>query len=280
MTVEDGGNVPHPDPGVGLVPERTNDPARARTLVGAHGAAILTGAGTGEEAALAVARAVFGDEIVALPPPAPIRPGPESEKRTADDGTRRGYAHTDGYAYGDALPDHFLLLVDHQCPVGGANFLVDGWGLLETLAGHEATATLAADLARVAIDQTEPGMRPSVSPAVLTGPNGAPMVRRHLDQRPRADSDRPLVDAAMIGAWHAAVEEAARRAPSFRVESGEAVIVDNRRMLHGRETYQDPNRSLWRVWVWTPLSLAVPEGTLHSDRRYAWVNQETTAATG
>ncbi len=258
--------------GIGVVPQRTADPAEARQLVGLDGAVVLTGRGHGADAARQVAIDVFGDEVLALPPAAPIRPGPTTERRTADTGTDRGHAHTDGFAYGDALPDHFLLLVDHQCAVGGANFLVDGWALLDQLASHPTTAALAHDLMSVSIDQTETGMRESKAPIVLTGPGGARMVRRTLEQRPVPDSDRPLIDAAMIGAWHATVEHAARLAPSFRVEAGEAVIVDNRRMLHGREQYLDPNRSLWRVWVWTPASLSVPDGELHSDRRHAWVS--------
>lgn len=255
---------------VGFTPERTGDPAEARRLVTLNGAAILTGCFPGADAARQVAVDIFADEIQALPPAAPIRPGPATAGRVADDGAQRGIAHTDGFAYGNALPDHFLLLVDHQCPVGGANFLVDGWGLLDELAGHPTTAGLANDLATVPVDQTETGMHTSVAPIVLTGPDGSRMVRRTFEQRPAPDSERPLIDAAMIGAWHAAVEQAAREAPSFRVESGEAIVVDNRRMLHGREAYSDPQRSLWRVWVWTPLSLAIPEGELHSDRRFAW----------
>lgn len=259
---------------IGIRPERTADPAHARSLVREHGAAILTGCGSGSQAATGVAQAVFGDEILALPPPAPIRPGPENAGRLVDDGNVRGYAHTDGFAYGDALPDHFLLLVDHQCQTGGANFLVDGWKLIDELAAAPATAELANALSTVPIDQTETGMHTSLSPIVLRGPDGSPMVRRTIEQKPAPDSGEPVVDAAMIGAWHAAVEEAANRAPSVRVESGEAVIVDNRRVLHGRDTYEDPDRALWRVWVWTPLSLSIPDGELHSDRRFAWTDTE------
>ena len=255
---------------LGIRPERTADPGAVLDLVERDGAAILTGCGAGSQAATEVAVSVFGDEILALPPPAPIRPGPETVGRLADDGEVRGYAHTDGFAYGDALPDHFLLLVDHQCPTGGANFLVDGWRLIDRLAADPVTAGLADGLSTVPIDQTETGMHTSLAPIVLRGPDGARMVRRTIEQKPAPDSQRPEIDAAMIGAWHAAVEAAASRAPSVRVESGEAVIVDNRRVLHGRDTYRDPNRSLWRVWVWTARSLGVPEGELHSDRRFAW----------
>lgn len=257
----------------GLVPQRTADPAEARAHVASTGAAILTGCGLGADAAQNAAEAVFGSEIVALPPAAPIRPGPATSARAADDGSERGMPHTDGFAYGNALPDHFLLLVDHQCAQGGANFLVDGWRVLDDFAASPVTAPLAKALSEVSVDQTETGMHESIAPIVLTGPDGSRMVRRPLEQRPRPDSSEPVIDAAVIGAWRAAVDEAAHRAPLVRVEAGEALVIDNRRVLHGRDAYVDQRRSLWRVWVWTDLSLAVPEGQLASDRRNAWIDQ-------
>jgi hypothetical protein len=29
------------------------------------------------------------------------------------------------------------------------------------------------------------------------------------------------------------------------------VLVDNFRLLHGRDPYQDLRRKLWRLWLWT-----------------------------
>jgi hypothetical protein len=46
-------------------------------------------------------------------------------------------------------------------------------------------------------------------------------------------------------------------------------VIDNYRMMHGREGYADLDRQMWRVWVWTTSAWGVPDGPLHSDSRYA-----------
>jgi len=51
---------------------------------------------------------------------------------------------------------------------------------------------------------------------------------------------------------------ALKAAPRFKLEPGDAVCMDNFRMMHGREPYTDPNRLLYRVWVWTTAGLPVP----------------------
>ena len=38
--------------------------------------------------------------------------------------------HTDGYVYGDHLPDMIFLLSEHEAEQGGANFVVDGEAVL------------------------------------------------------------------------------------------------------------------------------------------------------
>lgn len=35
-------------------------------------------------------------------------------------------------------------------------------------------------------------------------------------------------------------------------------------MFHGRDPYQDEERLLWRVWIWTDGCFALPEGELQS----------------
>ena len=47
-------------------------------------------------------------------------------------------------------------------------------------------------------------------------------------------------------------------APRFKLRRGQAVLVDNFRLLHGREPYQDLRRKLWRLWHWTDRAVAVP----------------------
>ena len=75
---------------------------------------------------------------------------------------------------------------------------------------------------------------------------------------PNADeSTSPAADRAMIDAFHAAMQAQGKAAPRFHLERGEALIVDNWRLLHGRDRYFDKRRSLWRVWFWTEESAGV-----------------------
>ena len=97
------------------------------------------------------------------------------------------------------------------------------------------------------------------------------MVRKTHDQKPAAGSKDPARDLAMIAAWQQIAERVAERAPRFKLTANQAVVVDNYRMLHGRDAYTDLNRLLWRVWIWTSGSLGVPDMPLHSDTRYAAV---------
>ena len=73
----------------------------------------------------------------------------------------------------------------------------------------------------------------------------------------------------MIDAWRDAIATAADAAPRFKLHAGDVVVVDNYRMMHGREAYADLDRLMWRVWVWTKAAFGVPGGPLHSDSRYA-----------
>lgn len=55
-----------------------------------------------------------------------------------------------------------------------------------------------------------------------------------------------------------AAEEAA--ASRFLLEKGEALIVDNFRMLHSREAFRgsENKRRMWRVWSWTDAAFGLP----------------------
>jgi gamma-butyrobetaine dioxygenase len=253
----------------GSPPRRTADAAEAHEIVAVDGCVVLTGLGTDPAAAVAVAHDVFGADVLRAPEPSEVRIGGDRDRRLPTiDHTTPLLAHTDGFAYGLRYPDHFLLLCAQSSPAGGESFLVDGQAVVEHLlaCGQEA---LVARLATVAVDQTEPDMQRSIDPIIGRTPAGRMMLRLFPFQRPSAESDDPDADAAMIAAWRGAVTEAAAVAPRFKLAPGEAVIVDNYRMMHGREAYADLDRLMWRVWVWTTASLGVPAGPLHSDSRYA-----------
>ena len=125
-------------------------------------------------------------------------------------------------------------------------------------------------MATTHIDQTELGMQPAVSPILQLTPNCRVMLRKTLDQKAAADSADPIRDNLMVRIWHEATESAVASAPKFKLTPGQAVVVDNYRMLHGRLAYQDLDRLMWRVWIWTRASKAgAPPMALHSDTRFA-----------
>lgn len=251
-------------------PFRTQDPAEARHLVEQRGAAILSGWGTSADDAVAAAHAVFGADVLEAPSPSEVRIGGDRDRRLPTiDNTTPLPAHTDGFAYGDRYPDHFLLSCAHASPVGGESFLVDGEAVVTQLAARRGGRDLVERLQTVPVDQTEPDMQRSVSPIIGRTDAGRLMLRRFPFQRPSAESTEPARDAGMIDAWKDAITTAAQDAPRFKLHAGDVAVIDNYRMMHGREGYADLERRMWRVWVWTTSAWGVPAGRLHSDSRYA-----------
>ena len=257
----------------GVVPVRTENPLRARELLERDGAAILTGCGVDAAASQAIPHLVFGSSALAVPPAAKVSEGGERDRKPMGLSSQtRSNCHSDGYAYGWQYPDYFLLLCDVASEQGGESFLVDGYALLDELAAAVEMAWLANAVRTVPIDQTESGMRPLVGPLVSTPPGGRQMLvmANAMDQKPTADSEDPERDRMMIETWRSTVYEATDHIQHFKLEAGEAVIVDNYRLFHGREPYEDENRRMWRVWSWTDsAAFGVPDGVLHSDSRNA-----------
>mmetsp|Transcript_56253 Transcript_56253/g.136371 ORF Transcript_56253/g.136371 Transcript_56253/m.136371 type:complete len:367 (+) Transcript_56253:122-1222(+) len=57
-----------------------------------------------------------------------------------------------------------------------------------------------------------------------------------------------------------AIEEESKVAKRFTLKKGQAMVVDNFRMLHAREAFkgQESVRRMWRVWTWTTASFGLP----------------------
>jgi len=254
-----------------VVPKQTADPKVAKQVLERHGCVVLEGVGRSAEAARGIAHTLFEDnDIAALPAPAKVFDGGEKDpKREGLDHTAALFAHTDGFAYGDLYPDFMCLACVTSSPSGGENFLVDGYAVYRALAAGHAQQGLGDPLVETAVDQTEEGMQAAISPIVQYTASGRLMVRRTLGARPAPDSRNKVADQAMIEQWENAIDEAAADAPRFLLQPGSALIVDNYRIMHGREGYSSMQRFMWRVWVWTHGSLGVPDLPLHSDTRYA-----------
>jgi gamma-butyrobetaine dioxygenase len=259
-----------PFPEFGILPERTDDPTAVAALVRRHGAAVLVGAGRTEAEAVAVPRAVFGDAVLAVPPAAEVREAGGQDRRYAGISQHnRLKCHTDGFSYGDLYPDYFALVCEDASPEGGESMLLDGDALLDWVLADPVHAPFGERLQTVPVEQTEPGKRRSTAPMVGRSASGRRMFRRFPEQSPAPDAADPEADAAMIYAWHQLIDDVSLFAPRFKLEPGDAVVIDNYRVFHGREPYSDMARKLWRVWMWTTAGQGVPDGMLHSDSRYA-----------
>ena len=258
-----------------MIPQTTDSMVTARRLLQADGAVVLTGVGSSAEDAKAIMRELFEPGLQALPEPARVFNGGEEDRKLADSDHRDPLqVHTDGFAYGDLYPDCLLLVCVHSSAQGGESFLVDGYAVLEHLQANQTTRWVAQSLSEVAVDQTEEGMQSALSPIVQKTATGRTMVRRIIDEYgkgpyPAPESSNPERDAEMIEIWNQAIANAEAQAPRFRLEPGQALLVDNYRLFHGREGYTDPTRMMWRVWAWSDQALGVPDMPLHSDTRYA-----------
>ena len=253
----------------GIDPVTTSDLAEALARVRADGAVIFDGVGITAEAAIQLGHDLYGEKVLKIPEAARVFEGGEQDRHEPLDHRKPIKVHTDGFAYGDHYPDVMVLSCANASAVGGESFLVDGYAVLDKLAASDESCWLVDALESVAVDQTEPDMQISHSTIVQYTRAGRKMLRRNFSQRPLAESANAEKDQMMIDAWLDAVDGAAMYAPRFRVEAGQAVIVDNYRALHAREGYEDKNRMMWRVWVWTDESLGPPDMPLHSDSRFA-----------
>ncbi len=247
-----------------ILPERSADPAEVRRLVRRDGAAILTGIGPSEADARAGVAAVFGASVLALPEAASVREGGDKDPKPY--GIHEALPlHTDGFAYGDLAPDHFALSCVRQGTAGGESVLVDSHRLLDAV-----DPELRTFLTTVPVDHSEPGMAaaPTLSPLALCTANGRIAVRKVPFVRPGADDPDAAAAQASLDRWAAAVAEQDGKVRRFTLEAGDLIVIDNYRVLHGREPFEG-ERAMWRVWVWTDEGHGVPSGALHSDTRYA-----------
>lgn len=271
------------DIAAGVEARRTADPAEAFALVRTHGAAILTGAGSSREDARAVALRVLGALDPVVPDPAPIKEGADNrDKRHTDlmPGAREGVTvvpfqtgHTDGFAYGNRLPDYIFLLCQRPATAGGMSLWLDAYRILDALAASSDPDDVALHdfLTTDPVEQTEPGFQASLAPVVMTTPSGRRMVRWTPVQRadPQLSPDAHERQRAFLERWRTLLHAASLEAPKCLLRAGEAICLDNYRMMHGRTGFDDLDRTLWRIWAWTREGMGVPDGLLFSDSRFA-----------
>jgi alpha-ketoglutarate-dependent taurine dioxygenase len=240
-----------------VIPKRTSDPQEARLLVERDGCALLSGWGTTESDARQLPSAVFGEDFVFSPSPAAVGGVDQATALAGSkfDQTHPLFAHIDGTAMGARRPDYFFLLCAVASDDGGESFLVDAGALAES----SAADPLGSKLSSLVIEQTESPDQPYQAPIVWRAPNGRLVTYRSRSMRAIEGAPDELEQQELIDWWRSTIDRASAATPRFKLAPGDALCIDNLRMMHGREPYADPNRLLYRVWVWTKAGLPVPE---------------------
>ena len=260
-----------------IVPVRTADPTEAARLMRELGACVLTGLGSGQGAADGLARLVLGDRVVAAPESIAVREGGDKDRKVREEAAHEVPLpmHTDGFTYGHDAPDAMFLLCDVDSAIGGESVLIDDYAVLAALRAEpagSAGARLAEFVSSTVLDLTSPGMVERSGTMVRPTPAGRPIFwlgALRDCMRPMADDPDPAGTDALFDDVTELFEQLRLRARRFRVGPGEAVCVDNYRVSHSRDAYVDLDRLFWRVWAWSDEALAVPDGRLASDTRYA-----------
>ncbi len=267
----------------GIVPQRTTDRREAFAILRSAGAVILEDSGASRDDARSVAESILAPLSPVVPDPAPIKEGGGNRDRTYVTSNLEETlvvpfqsGHTDGFAYGDRYPDYIFLLCVRAAESGGESFAVDTYAMLEALQRSASAEDRAfvEFLHTVPVEQTEPGFRASFAPPILDNGRGRKMSRWTPVQRPNAmlpaaESER---QRGWLARWTEMALNASLDAPRFLLRPGDTICLDNYRMLHGRNGFNDTERALWRIWAWTTESLGAPDGLLFSDSRFAVVD--------
>ena len=148
--------------------------------------------------------------------------------------------HTDSQDFFGAPPALQIMVCRRAATQGGATRLLDGWALLEHLARtdrplHDSLLSTPrlhrfyfGDVTRPTVSETRGHFVWTHSPMPPTDPIGLSLAR--------ALHDAPAIELA--------------------IRTGETLIVDNHRMLHGRTSFADPERHFVRLLAWLPTPLA------------------------
>jgi hypothetical protein len=260
-----------------ITPRRAATPAEAREFLDADGAAII-GDVTTDAAVMEVATAVLADKIVRLGRQFETSKEIDVEEAAriaalpVDSRGRQPYfygpaermlPHNDGFLFADFTPDYMFLWCERPAlPSGGESFLVDGAALVRLLREDPATAELGRFCQEVDIDHSDPSA-PQLDEAPIARrlPNGRVQVRNHHNITAKA-GPAEAADAATVRRWQKAVCDARDRGPMFRMQAGDLICIDNYRMLHGRDSFDDPGRLVHAYWAWTKEAIAIPREAL------------------
>jgi hypothetical protein len=246
----------------------------AAGLIAAEGAAMATGLDT-LDAAVSFARAVMGSRLVRLGPQFEATTGgylANAAKVAKDGPDERGRVrtfsppdevmvpHNDGYGFGDYGPDYLFLWCEKPDADAGASWLLNGPGIMESLAEDPPNADLARFCWEVPIEHSEPNfiVHPPAPIARRIGP-GRVQVRHNPYQVSAPGDPESTAHDLTVTRWHDAVYTARARAHRFHLGAGDLLCADNYRVLHGRDAYSDPTRKVVSIWGWSDQAVQVPD---------------------
>ncbi|CAK9068279.1 TauD domain-containing protein, partial [Durusdinium trenchii] len=269
------------------------DPARVRELLLKDGVAVLHCAGDAAGEAADLPKRVLGDAWAAGLAPTEIRMkvdpdtqlvqavtfgqqrkggkhdqfGPTESNKSKTTNQVIDPLHVDGTkAFGYSAPDFILLFCAVPCPTGGANFVVDGEAVLQSMREHPdhawvADAVFSRPVRQLYFSVTATGKGVWEGPLAIRHESGrlqwqCPNVFDACEPRvvPLESSDDRERDQAMIDIFAEHMRAAQASAARFKLDAGDCLVVDNYRMSHGREPFTSLDRTLWRMWTWSTRS--------------------------
>jgi alpha-ketoglutarate-dependent taurine dioxygenase len=208
------------------------------------------------------------------------------------------HPHSDGYIWGDCFPDVVMLVCEE--PAGnneGSNYLIDGYDVIaqlkdttkqfleKTLVDHtERSETAYVDGAEsiVQVIRWLDQMGWRKDDVARDGSSGRLCWRRMINKDFAGKQVEDETGKVRYASLWAPVEEDSteekeavnkvlyeldeaiavegRKSLRFALGKGEALLVDNFRMLHSREAFKglDHKRKMWRIWSWTNASFGLP----------------------
>lgn len=167
----------------------------------------------------------------------PIRPVPDGTSFASSQAIAP--LHTDSQDFLGVSPGVQVMICKRAAQRGGESHLVDGWRLLDRLARD----------------------KPALHRELIATPRHhrfyfgdviAPTVCRRRGHV--AWTYSPAHGDAL--GWMIADEVAREPVIALSIQTGEVLVVDNHRMLHGRAAFDDPRREFLRLLAWMPAPLS------------------------
>lgn len=216
-----------------------------RATLGAQGYVVLRGRDDLREAAAAPWS--FAERFLGVRPrmleQQPIRAVPGGRSFASS----RGFTplHSDSQLHLGAPPDVQVMVCHQHAAQGGETLLLDTWALLDDLRREDPA--LLQSLFEV----------PRRIPFVFGDVYGSTVALRG---GALAFTHSPIPPAPDALSQSLAARLRSRPTVAVAVRAGEVLVVDNRRMLHGRKAFDDTARSFTRLLLWLPSPLTEHPG--------------------